>query len=435
MVGAEITQVIKGSLAEELGLSKGDSIISVNGKQIHDLIQFQFEWAGEEVILELKKAGGEILLFEIEKDYDESLGVVFTSAVFDRVKLCANKCLFCFVDQMPVRMRESLYIKDDDYRLSFLQGSFITLTNLREEDIARIIKERLSPLYVSVHTTNPALRRQLLKNPRAGEVLDILHKLSGQGIEFHTQAVLCPGINDGDYLEQTYRDLAAIEGVKSLALVPVGVTKHREGLQELRTFKPKEAESILSWLDTKQQECRKKRGTSFVWASDEFYLQTGRDFPDYDDYEGFPQLENGVGLVRLFWEEFKGIRLPKKVDNSSIITFVTGVSGEYALKPIMEALNEVSGLSFQLKVITNNFFGPTVTVTGLLTGTCLICGLEGIRKGSKVIIPNIMLKDRQERFLDDLLLEDVEQKLGINIYPIPVDGKRLWKNIQAVIGR
>lgn len=435
MVGAVITQVIKGSLAEAIGLCEGDRIISVNGKKVRDLIEFQFEWAGDEVALELKKADGEIVAFDIEKEYDEPLGVVFNSAVFDKVKICANKCLFCFVDQMPVRMRESLYVKDDDYRLSFLQGSFITLTNLRESDIERIIKDRLSPLYVSVHTTDPELRQQLLKNKRAGDIIPILKKLSAEGIEVHTQVVLCPGVNDGVYLEQTYSDLAGIEGVISLALVPVGLTKYRSGLPELRIFTSGEAESILSWLAVKQEECREKRGTSFIWASDEFYLQAGMPLPECGFYEGFPQLENGVGLVRLFWEEFIHCPLPRKVDAGPILTVVTGVSGEYALAPIMERLHKINGFKADLKVIKNDFFGSSVTVTGLLTGTCLIQGLKGIEKGSKVIIPEIMLKKNEKRFLDDLLIEDVERELEINLYPVPLDGKRLWKNIRAVLGR
>lgn len=435
MIRAEITSVFKDSLAEEIGLSEGDSIITVNGKKVSDLIDFQFEWAGDEVALEVKKKDGETVLFDIEKDYDEPLGVVFASAVFDSVKLCANKCLFCFVDQMPIRMRESLYVKDDDYRLSFLQGSFITLTNLRERDIERIIKEHLSPLYVSVHATDPGLRERLLRNNRAGNLMALLHRLSGKGIEFHTQVVLCPGINDGAYLEQTYRDLFAVEGVRSLALVPVGLTKHRNGLHELMTFMKSEAQSILNWLAEKQEECRKLRGTSFIWASDEFYLQAKKEIPDYEFYEDFPQLENGVGLVRLFWAEFSRIKLPSKVDKASSLAFVTGGSGEYALKPIMERLQKICGFRPQLKVINNAFFGPKVTVTGLLTGTCLIQGLKGIEKGSKVIIPEIMLKKNEERFLDDLLIEDVERELEIDLYHVPVDGGKLWNNIEVILGR
>ncbi len=428
MTAAVITDIAPGSLAEELGLKAGDKIISVNGKTLRDVIEFQFEWAGEEVELEIERDGQQ-QIFEIEKDYDEPLGVVFGSAVFDRIKVCQNKCLFCFVDQMPFNMRPSLYIKDDDFRLSFLQGSFVTLTNLKKEDIERIKKERLSPLYVSVHATDSQLRTRLLKNPRAGKLLSIMKDLAQAGIEFHTQVVLCPGINDGKFLEQTYEDLLKIKGVRSLAIVPVGITKYRENLPELRTFTPREAWEIIAWVHEKQRECQKKRHSNFIWLSDEFYLAAGEALPEYNAYEDFPQLENGVGMVRLFWQEFSELTFPEQVRPAKNITLVTGMSGQYVLEPIIERLNQIRGLHVSLRAVSNEFFGPTVTVTGLLTGTCLLAGLKGMSPGTEVFLPSVMLKTQEGRFLDDLTPLDIEERLGLKITIVPVSANALLEKI------
>jgi len=413
------------SIAAELGLSKGDRIMRVNDQEIRDLIQFQFEWAGEEVTLEVLKSNGQIEIIDIEKEYDEPLGVVFSSAVFDGIRPCQNKCLFCFVDQMPSQMRESLYIKDDDYRLSFLQGSFITLTNLNKPDLERIKREHLSPLYVSVHTTDSSLRQKMMKNPRAGEILDIMKELAEAGIEFHTQVVLCPGINDGVHLEKTFQDLYQIPAVLSMAVVPVGLTAHREKLPKLTTFCREEAQEVVSWAEQRQQKCLKERGTAFVWPSDEFYLLAGKEIPPYESYEDFPQLENGVGLVRLLWEEFFDLTLPPAIDPPREVTLATGVSGRFALEPIVRELNKIKGLTVNLRVVENIFFGSSVTVTGLLTGTCLLAGLRGLPAGSTVIIPQVLLEKQEGRFLDDLRPQQVAQELGLRILAAPVEGKGL----------
>lgn len=431
MKGARIVEVQANSLAEELGIEAGDVLLGVNTKPIKDLIEFQFAWADEQVILEIQKKSGECQVFEIEKDYDEPLGVVFAQAVFDKLKLCHNHCIFCFVDQIGPNMRPGLSIKDDDYRLSFMQGSYITLTNLTKEDFLRIKREHLSPLYVSVHTTNSLLREKMLKNPKAGEILTVLKDLALAGIEFHTQVVLCPHINDGIYLEQTYHDLKAIPQVRSLAIVPVGLTKYREKLTELRTFTNKEAESLVEWVEIKQQECRKERGSSFVWLSDEFYLLAQGDIPPGEVYEDFPQLENGVGLIRVLWDEFAEIKLPKIIKEKEVV-LVTGVSGEKALEPIVKRLNQIKGLSVRIKVVTNCFFGPSVTVTGLLTGTCLLEGLKDLKKGSIVFIPSIMLKNQQDTFLDDYTTQEVAELLNIHLIPVPVNAKELIMQLSKV---
>jgi len=420
-----VISVEPGTLAAELGLQEGDQIVRVNGREIRDLIQFQLEWAGEEVVLEVQKSSGEVEAFEIEKDYDEPLGVAFDRAVFDGIRVCQNKCQFCFVDQMPLNMRPTLYVKDDDYRLSFLQGSFVTLTNLKEKDLQRIKAEHLSPLYVSVHTTDAKLRQELLKNPQAGRILEVMSDLAAAGIEFHTQVVLCPGLNDGPYLEKTVQDLSQLPGVLSLAIVPVGLTSYREKLPQLQTFERENARQVVRWVHTRQDQFRQERGTAFLWVSDEFYLQAGEALPPYEAYEDFPQLENGVGMVRLFWEEFEQSDLPQKIAPAREYIVATGVSGRFAMEPVIEKLNKIPGLSLTLRVIENTFFGPSVTVTGLLTGSCLLEGLQGLAEGSTVIIPRVLLEKQEGKFLDNLTPQQVAEKLKINFLAAPMEGQGL----------
>lgn len=429
MPGAQIAEVEAGSIAQELGLESGDEIRSINNKPLKDLIQFQFEWADEEVALEVRKKSGEDEIYDIEKDYDEPLGVIFSTAIFDKMKLCRNRCLFCFVDQMPSNMRNTLYVKDDDYRLSFLQGSFITLTNVEKSDLDRIKREHLSPLYVSVHTTDPALREEILQNPKAGKIMEIFDDLAESEIEFHTQVVLCKGLNDGPYLERTFEDLSNNRGVLSLAIVPVGRTQFREGLPSLETFDREGARSIIKWLESKQKEVYKERKTSFVWLSDEFYLMAGWELPSYESYEDFVQLENGVGMTRLFWHQFSKQALPAELNKKKKVTIVTGVSGRYALAPVVERLNSIVNLEVDLVTITNTFFGTTVTVTGLLTGTCLLQGLKNIVPGSMVFFPQVMLNSLNGKFLDEMTPEEVGSKLGIELISVDVNPESLVRLI------
>ena len=419
-IRAVIAEVQSNTLAKELGLEPGDSIIKLNSKAVRDLIEFQYEWAGEEVLLEIEKRSGELLEFEIEKDYDEALGVIFTKAVFDNLIQCRNKCIFCFVDQMPQGMRRSLYVKDDDYRLSFLQGSYITLTNLSKRAVQRIKEQHLTPLYVSVHTTQSKLREQMMGNPVAGNILGMLEELSSAGIEFHTQVVLCPGINDGESLEQTYCELSKIDGVRSLAVVPAGITKYRDKLPHITLFNRESAAKIVDWVVEKQQESRRSKGTAFVWLSDELYIIAEKPLPPLSDYEDFPQLENGVGMSRLLLDEFEKLILPKEVSPPKELVFLTGMSAEKVLLPIVAKLNTIPGLNITLIAAQNRFFGPTVTVVGLLTGTCLLSALRDIKKGSIVFIPAIMLRGLDGDFLDGLRLGDVEERLGIRLIAAPV---------------
>lgn len=434
MKGAIVLEVEKESIAAELGLEEGDRVVSINNNPLVDLIQFQYDWVGEEALLEIEKKNGEKEIYEIEKDYDEPLGVIFNRAVFDGIKPCRNKCLFCFVDQMPRGMRPSLYIKDDDYRISFLQGSFITLTNLKKKDIERIKREKLSPLYVSVHTTDPELREKMLNNPEAGRIVPIMKELAQNGIEFHTQIVLCPGINDREALKKTFNDLYAISGVRSVALVPVGITQYREDLPQLRRYSLKEAQEIVAWAEEKQRQCLETRGTAFVWPADEFYLTAQNVLPEYAHYEDFPQLENGVGMVRLFWEEFEDITLPEKVHPSVRYLCVTGESGQYALEPVIKKLNSIKGVNIELRVLKNCFFGPTVTVTGLLTGACLLDGLQGLPKGSRVIFPDVLLKGQKDRFLDNLTVHETAKRLNVELIPVPTEPQGFIEQLLAGLG-
>jgi putative radical SAM enzyme (TIGR03279 family) len=267
----------------------------------------------------------------------------------------------------------------------------------------------------------PELRRRLLSHPKAGKIVDLLTDLSQQGIEFHTQVVLCPGMNDGEALEITYRDLSAIEGVRSIALVPVGITAHREGLPNIRRYHLEEARSIIDWVNSKQQECRRVKNSAFIWLADEFYLIANKPLPEYLEYEDFPQLENGVGMVRLFWEEFRRIALPKRTKNPVKYYCVTGESGEYILAPVVKRLNLIEGVQIELKVIQNRYFGATITVTGLLTGACLLAGLKDVPQRSRVIIPDIMIKGQAGRFLDDITVEELANQLNIELIAIPAE--------------
>lgn len=428
---AVIAEVFPNSLAFELGLEPGDKIIKINGIIPEDLIHFQYLWADEEIKLLVEKKAGEKVLFEIEKDYDEGLGVVFEQAVFDRIRPCCNKCLFCFVEQMAPAMRPSLYEKDDDYRLSFLQGNFITLTNLNAKDLKRIKELRLSPLYVSVHATDPVLRTKILSNPKAGLIMEQLKTLIDWGIKIHSQIVLCPGINDGEHLEKTISDLSSLfPGIQSIAVVPVGVTKFRKDLEKFPVLNRRYAEDLVDWVAEKQLIFRKKFGISLVHLGDEIYIQAQRDFPVADYYDGFPQTENGIGISRIFLDEFEMLKkdLPCHTEEKQYI-IATGKLGSHVLKPVIGQLNEIRGLNLELKVIENNFFGPRVTVTGLLTGEDLLKGLGDVPKKSKVLISDVMLKKGENVFLDGLKPSIISEKLGIEIIPVENSAQGLIEQI------
>lgn len=397
---AIVNGVVEGSIAEELGIEKGDEILSIDNSKMIDMIDYNFLCKSDLLTLEIKKLNGEIEEIELEKDFDEELGIIFESAVFDRVKPCLNHCIFCFVDQQPKGLRETLYVKDDDYRLSYLQGTYITLTNLSEDDKDRIKRMHLGPFYVSVHTTNPELRVKMLKNPNAGKALENLKWFRKNKIPFHAQIVLCPGYNDGAELERTLSDLAELKNtVLSVAIVPVGITQFRkEGLKQVDKKCAQETIKIAS---------KYKR----VCCSDEFFLLAEQDIPSTKYYGNFNQLEDGVGSIRMLLDDFKSRKLPKKIKTPLKLSFATSYAAKYAIDKIAEKLNKIKNLSVTVNPVKSDYWGQDITVAGLITTDDLIKTVKNIDTDI-VIIPSVMLRPYSEDFLDGKNLSYVKEKTG-----------------------
>ena len=431
-MGARIAEVFPDSIASRLGLVPGDEVRKVNGETPSDLIRFRMAWAGEEVLLEVGTSAG-IKKYSIKKDYDEGPGVSFEEAVFDGIRHCANRCVFCFVDQMPPGCRESLYVKDDDFRLSFLQGSYITLTNLSGEDMERIEKEKLSPLYVSVHATDPAVRSRLLGRKEADPFAETMARLGEAGIEFHCQIVLCPGYNDGPVLLRTVEDLARMKGVLSVSVVPVGLTRYRQGLPLLRAVRPAEAETLIEAWEELQAGYLREKGSRFVWLSDEFYALADKEPPEAQTYEDYPQWENGVGLVRALLEETDQYSLPDALPGKKHLILAGGTAAMRMLEPLWRRLRRVKGLSLDIQPLENRFFGPSVNVSGLLTGKCLLEGLGALAypPGSRVYLPEVMVRGREGLFLDGLSVAEVSRRLGLRLEFLPQNG---WDMLEKLLG-
>ncbi len=408
-----ISSVKHGSLAEAAGIKAGESLLTVNGSSLRDIIDLSFLLADEQVVLKLAGADGTEREITIDKRIDEDLGLEFESAVFDKVTTCYNKCVFCFVDQMIPGMRKGLYVRDDDYRLSFLYGNFITLTNMKDEDFDRIIRTHMSPLYVSVHATDPEVRCKMMNNRFAGELMDKLKRLFDAGITVHTQIVCCPGYNDGDVLKRTYADLRALAPmVETMAVVPVGLTKNRAHLTPLRLFTPEEAREIVTMVTEWQQECRQSLGKSFVYLGDEFYILAGMPLPQADWYDGFPQLENGIGLSRNFLEEWQEANkiAPVKGEVNSVIP--VGTSAFKVLQPLIEDFNAKTGMQHRLIGVENEFFGSTVNVTGLLCGNDILNAVKGAQS---IILPEVVLNS-DDLFLDDMSYAEFCKAAGAPVH-------------------
>lgn len=408
----KISEVENNSLASQKGIKTGDKIITINGRKMSDYIDFQFETAEPYFEMTVKKRSGEIINYEFERTFNQRLGIKFRRNIFDGLKTCKNDCIFCFVKQQPNTMRKSLLKKDDDYRFSFLQGSFITLTNLTDHDWQRIIDQRLSPLYISVHTTNPELRQKMMKNPRAADILKDLKKLSDNNIKFHTQIVLCPGLNDEEELDRTIRDLFQFyPSILSLGIVPVGLTKFRNNLYPLNPCKKNCAIKTLKTIGKWQNKIKNKHGLNWLFASDEFYFLADKPIPKDSEYGGYPQIENGIGLTRLLWNELDRIRndFPAEIEPQKI-AIVTGELGEKALNPVKKQLNSIKGLKISLLPIKNKFFSGNVSVTGLLTGKDILNYLLNHDCPRKIILPDIIL-NKEGLFLDDLNLKDIRKNL------------------------
>lgn len=405
--GAKIKSVEAESIAAELEIEPGDTLLGINGLPLTDYIDFLYLSSEEELTLEILKKSGEQVTIEFEKDGAEPLGLVFEAAVFDQTRLCANHCLFCFVHQLPPGQRASLYVQDDDYRLSFLHGCYITLTNLTREDWQRIERLRLSPLYVSVHATDPEIRRRLLGSKPGAEIVGQLQRLADAGITVHTQAVLCPGINDDAVLERTIADLVELwPAIASLAVVPVGLTGHRERLARLRSYTCEEAGRVIDQVTRWQQRLLEMNDTRFVFAADEWYLLAGRELPPDAEYEDYPQLDNGVGLIRWFLSEFYQFCEDYRAQLAKLKTRLTVVTGKSAVRmwdEVKEYLRETApGVALHILPVENRFFGTSVTVTGLLSGTDIATaiGQDSNPDDSLYLIPQITLKQGETLFLD-----------------------------------
>lgn len=431
---AIIKTIARDSIAARIGLLPGDEIISINGQEFHDFLEYKFLMTDERIKLNVKTRDGKIKRLTIYKNFDEGLGVEFENPLMDEIKRCKNKCIFCFVDQMPPGLRESLYVKDDDYRLSTAFGTFVTLTNLSQLELNRIVKLGLSPIYVSVHATSPEVRNFMMRNPHSGEILNILKFLTSHNIFLHCQIVLCPGINDGIVLRQTLKDLLSLwPYVLSIAVVPVGITKFREKLYPLRTFTKNEADGVIDFIEDLQNRNLKKFGSRLVFAADEFYCIAQRQVPDYETYEDFYQLENGVGMIALLKNQIEQHmkKLPRRLGKKRKVTVATGVSAYKFLRQILNPLKKISGLEHEIHPIINNFFGPSVTVAGLITGKDLMEQLKERDLGDVLLIPDVMLKE-EKFFLDDLKVEDVGNFLGKKIEVVKVDGKSF---LNAILGK
>lgn len=413
-----IKSVQGGSLAEKKRISAGDCLISINGNAVRDVLDYRFYLNDKKLRIVLKNNGGKSRVVTIIKDEFEDIGLEFETYLMDKQQHCKNKCIFCFIDQLPKGLRESLYFKDDDSRLSFLFGNYITLTNMSDEDIDRIIKMHISPVNISVQTMNPDLRVKMMLNPKAGESLRFIDKLAKGGILLNTQLVLCPGINDGKELEFSLQKLGELyPQVQSVAAVPVGLSDHREGLYPLEAYTPETAGEVIDIIDRFNADFEKKHGEIIAYAADEFYLKAGRKIPDADYYNGFPQLENGVGMWALLESEFN-----QALDECEIkekrrrVTAVTGKAAYPLIKSLAEnAMSKVKGLDVNVVEAENKLLGKMITVSGLLCGKDIADALDGIELGDEVLIPPNCLRSEGDMLLDDMTVEELSQKLGVKV--------------------
>ena len=403
-MSAVVDGVLKNSTAEELGIEKGDMILSIDGQNMSDMIDYNFYVKSELITLEIQKKNGEIEEWEVPKDYDDDLGIVFESAVFDKIKPCLNHCIFCFVDQQPKGLRDTLYIKDDDYRLSYLQGTYITLTNLTEKDKDRIKRMHLGPFYISVHTTNPELRVKMLRNPNAGKSLENLKWFRKNKIPFHAQIVLCPGLNDGKELERTLNDLAELKNtVLSVAIVPVGITQFRA--EKLKRVDKKVAQETIKIASKYKRVC----------CSDEFFLLAGEPIPPAKYYGNFSQLDDGVGALRLTYDDFKKLKLPKFVSKPYKIIFACSYAAKDMLDKVAEKLSKIKNLDVKICPVKSLYWGEDITVAGLITSDDLIRTVKD-EICDTVIIPSVMLRPYSQDFLDGNNLDYVKKKSKKNFY-------------------
>lgn len=423
--GHVIKSVDPGSIAEELGVEAGDRLLSVNGHEPEDIFDYEYYIRNEAVTVIISKENGEEWELDIENDY-EDLGITFENGLMSEYRSCRNQCIFCFIDQMPKGMRDTLYFKDDDSRLSFLQGNYVTLTNMSEKDVERIIRFKLAPINISVHTTNPALRCEMLHNRFAGEALKIMDRLYEAGTPMNGQIVMCKGVNDGEELERTIRDLTAyIPCMESVSVVPVGLSKFREGLYPLEPVTKEDAVRTIEIVERWQEKICREHGIHFIHASDEFYILAGYDMPEEERYDGYVQLENGVGMVRLFMDEVReALKGLEGDDRKGEISIATGVLAyEYMSRALEEIKGKYPGITVHLYKIVNEFFGEQITVAGLITGGDLIRQLKGRPLGERLLLPSVMFRSGEEVFLDDVTREEVKTALQVRVNIVKSSGQ------------
>lgn len=440
--GHIIKSIDPGSIAEELELEPGDRLISINGNEIEDIFDYEYYVDSERMLMLVEKADGELWELEIENDYEDP-GITFENGLMSDYRSCSNKCIFCFIDQMPPGMRDTLYFKDDDSRLSFLQGNYVTLTNMKDHDIQRIIDFKMAPINISVHTTNPALRCQMLHNRFAGEALKKIDTLFAAGIPMNGQIVLCPGINDGAELDRTIGDLARyLPYMESVSVVPVGLTKYRDGLYPLQPFDRASAGAAIDTIEDWQRRLWAEHHTHFIHASDELYILAERALPPEDRYDGYPQLENGVGMLRLLDTEVTealmeyGDAAVKTGCADEVPAETLSIATGFLARPyIQEQLDKIARRFPQKRVllhaIRNDFFGEQITVSGLITGGDLIAQLKGCELGSRLLLPAAMFRSGEEVFLDDVTRAQVEEALSVPVGIVGSGGRDL---VDAVFG-
>ena len=445
--GHLIAEIIEGGIAWELGVEPGDKLLQVCGKYVEDVFDFHYLTNEEYLTVTIEKASGEIWELDIEKEYEEDLGIVFSDPLMDGYRSCSNRCIFCFIDQMPKGMRPTLYFKDDDARLSFLQGNYVTLTNMRDHDIDRIIRYRLEPINISFHTMDPALRRQMLGNRFAGDIFGKVQRLHEAGIEMNGQIVLCRGYNDGDALDYSLRMFEQyLPSLKSVSVVPVGLTKFREGLTPLEGFGKEEALRLIDQVERWQSYYMERYGTHLVHASDEWYIMADRPIPDADSYDGYLQLENGVGMIRLLLDECDEALLRRRpgagtdAGNKKAgedrparkLSIATGVLAAPFIRQIVEKIEkEWPQVCCTVYTIRNRFFGETITVSGLITGHDLMEQLKGRDLGDALLLPCNMLRSQENVFLDDITTNELERALGT---PVIIAGSSGEELVSAVLG-
>ncbi len=431
-----IESVAPGSIAEEMEIEKGDALVEINGNRIEDIFDYQYYTQDEYIEVLIRKPTGEEWLLEIDKDYDEDLGITFQNGLMDEYRSCRNKCIFCFIDQMPKGMRDTLYFKDDDSRLSFLQGNYVTLTNMSDADIERIIKYNLAPINVSFHTTNPELRCKMLNNRFAGDALAKAWRLAEAGIQMNGQIVLCKGVNDGEELERSIMDLSKyLPNLESVSVVPVGLSRHREGLYPLEPFTKEDARKVLEVIHRWQRKLYTKHGVHFVHASDEWYILAGEELPEEERYDGYLQLENGVGMLRLLINEFNealdGLDVEMPAPAPSELSIATGMLAHGFIEELIKKLTaRFPQIKVNIYPIKNVFFGEQITVSGLLTGQDIVSQLADKPLGGRLLLPQNVLRSGEEIFLDDMTVNELEKALQVRVDIVKSSGRDL---IEAIL--